>query len=298
MAAGNVTTTTHDEFRPTQWATDTLDYLKESLKISNRIDRAYDTDVREYGQAVTIEQFLDSGEARDKTDNGNEDVVFDTQADAPIVLLIDKQKYKGHNITNLVKVQSKYDLMRKYTKDIGFKLNKAIEIDSIASINAAVTAGGAGFVTGTAASGTFTQVEIGAAAQILMENNVDFNGEDVGDGNEEGVTLAVNPAGWNKIFQNERFSSSDFIDGANGKKVTTSGKVPLMLAGMTVIVSNLIPAGTALAFHSEAATLALQEDVTMWNHKNPRSLSHEVVGSVIYGTRSLRTNVAVRIDYQ
>lgn len=276
------TTTTHSDYRPILWSNDTLDYLKKKLVIAERVDR-YDDEVKEYGQSVKIMPFSTSGAARDLSQGT--DVTFDTATETAITLAIDQWKYKAHQIYNMLNVQSKYNLRSKYTQDAAYVLKDAIEQSVITSILAARTAGGSGY--SIAAGGTgLTDSKIRNAIQILGEQNVT---------DWENVTLAVNPDGFNDILAETRFSSSDYIMDDNGKPVV-SGRV-LVLYGVEVRVSNNIAAGTALLFHKQSAALALQQDVKVAGWDNVRSGAWEQRSDVIYGTKELRTNTTVLINF-
>jgi hypothetical protein len=274
------TTTTHDTYRPTIWAADTLDYLTKELVLADTVDR-YDDEVKEYGQSVNILPFSTSGAARNLSQGT--DITFDTATETAITLAIDKWKYKGHQIYKMLDVQSKYPLRQKYTKDAAYVLKDAIDQDVVTSLAAAVTAGGAGFEI--AAGGTaLTDSKIRNAMQILGEQNVT---------DWDNVTLAVNPDGFNDILAETRFSSSDYIMDTNGKPVV-SGRV-LALYGVKVRVSNNIPAGTAYMYHKESVALAVQKDVSVTGWDNVRSGAWEQRSDVIYGLKEQRTNTAVKI---
>lgn len=276
------TTTTHTDYRPILWATDTLDYLKKKLVLADRVER-YDDEVKEYGQSIKILPFSTSGTARDLTQGT--DITFDTATETAITLAVDKWKYKAHQIYKMLQVQSKYNLRSKYTADAAYVLNDAIEQDVVTAILAAVTAGGAGYSIAAASTG-LVDSKIRQAMQILGEQNVtDF----------ANVTLAVNPDGFNDLLAETRFSSSDYVMGDNGKPVV-SGRI-LALYGIEVRVSNNVAAGTALMFHREAAALALQKNVDVTGWDNVRSGAWEQRSDVIYGTSALRSNTAVKINF-
>lgn len=276
------TTTTHTDYRPILWAADTLDYLKKKLVLAERIDR-YDSEVKEYGQSINIVPFSTSGSARDLTQGT--DVTFDTATETAITLAIDKWKYKAHQIYKMLEVQSKYNLRSKYTADAAYVLNDAIEQDVVTAILASVTAGGAGYLVAAASTG-LTDSKIRQAMQILGEQNVtDF----------ENVTLAVNPDGFNDILAETRFSSSDYIMDTNGKPVV-SGRI-LALYGIEVRVSNNVGSGYALMFHKESAAAAIQQSVKVTGWDNVRSGAWEQRSDVIYGTKALRSNTAVKISF-
>jgi hypothetical protein len=288
MAAGNVTSVSHSVYRPDLWRAKTLDYLKEKLVVANTIDRSADSQVKQKGKTVNVITFGNSGAARLKTDDGLENVVFDTQTETIIPVNMNKQAYKGHNITNLVDVQSEYELFNKYTADVAFQLKRQIDVDCVTAIITSIVAGGVAQTIGTTGSGVLNDVLLSDAVAILQTNNVDFE--------SEGVTLLVNPKGASLIRLQTKFSSVDFIQKDNGTP-TVTGMLPMQIFGAKVVYSNLVPAGVALMYHSEVATLALQQDVSYMQLENPRSLATELVGSVIYGDATLRSNVGVRIQY-
>jgi hypothetical protein len=276
------TTTTHSDYRPIVWANDTLDYLKKKLVLAERVER-HDDEVKEYGQSIKILPFSTSGAARDLSQGT--DVTFDTATETAITLAVDQWKYKAHQIYKMLDVQSKYALRSKYTEDAAYVLKDAIEQSVVTSILAAVTAGGGSYTIAAGGTG-LTDSKIRNAMQVLGEQNVmDW----------ENVTLAVNPDGFNDILAETRFSSSDYIMDTNGKPVV-SGRV-LALYGVEVRVSNNIAAGTALLFHKQSAALALQRDVSVTGWDNVRSGAWEQRSDVIYGTKELRTNTAVKINF-
>jgi len=276
------TTATHSDYRPIVWAADTLDYLKKSLVVADRVDR-YDDEVKEYGQSLKIVPFSSSGSARTLVQGT--DVTFDSASETAITLAIDQWKYKAHQIYKLLDVQSKFNLRTKYTQDAAYVLKDAIDQSCVTAINAAVTAGGVSFTLAAAATG-LTDAKIRQAIQKLGENDViDW----------ENVTLAVNPDGFNDILAETRFSSSDYIMDGNGKPVV-SGRV-LVLYGVEVRVSNNIPAGTALMFHKQSVALGLQRDVSVTGWDNVRSGAFEQRSDVIYGVAAQRTNTAVNINF-
>lgn len=276
------TTTTHTDYRPILWANDTLDYLKKKLVLAERVER-YDDQVKEFGQSIKIVPFSTSGSARDLSQGT--DVTFDTATETAITLAIDKWKYKAHQIYKMLDVQSKYNLRSKYTQDAAYVLRDAIEQDVVTSLLAAVTAGGAGYAIAAASTG-LTDSKIRNAMQILGEQNVT---------DWENVTLAVNPDGFNDLLAETRFSSSDYVMDDNGKAVV-SGRI-LALYGVEVRVSNNVGSGYALMFHKESAALALQQDVKVTGWDNVRSGAWEQRSDVIYGSKEVRTNTAVKISF-
>lgn len=276
------TTTTHTDYRPILWANDTLDYLKKKLVLAERVER-YDDQVKEFGQSIKIVPFSTSGSARDLAQGT--DVTFDTATETAITLAIDKWKYKAHQIYKMLDVQSKYNLRSKYTQDAAYVLRDAIEQDVVTSLLAAVTAGGAGYAIAAASTG-LTDSKIRNAMQILGEQNVT---------DWENVTLAVNPDGFNDLLAETRFSSSDYVMDDNGKAVV-SGRI-LALYGVEVRVSNNVGSGYALMFHKESAALALQQDVKVTGWDNVRSGAWEQRSDVIYGSKEVRTNTAVKISF-
>jgi len=276
------TTTTHSAYSPTLWGTDTLDYLKKSLVLAERVDR-YDDEVKEFGQTLNITPFSNSGAARDLAQGT--DVTFDTATETNVALAINKWKYKAHQIYKMLEVQSKYNLRQKYTADAGYILKDAVDQDIVTALAAAVTAGGASYSILAAATG-LTDSKIRNAVQVLGESNVmDW----------ENVTLAVNPDGFNDILAETRFSSSDYIMDTNGKPVV-SGRV-LALYGVQVRVSNNIPAGTAYMFHKQSVALGIQKDVSVTGWDNVRSGAFEQRTDIIYGVKELRNTTAVKIAF-
>lgn len=288
MAAGGITPTTHDKWRPTVWAKDTLDYFTKELVVADTIE-SYDEDVAEYGQKIEIPLFSPSGAARTLTPGT--DITFDTNTEGSIVLNVDKWKYKAHQIFNMTKVQSKYNIRSKYTKDAAYTLKDGVEIDVIAWINAAITAnevsGNNAFVIPANFGGTavgLTDAKIRRARVLLDKQNVPSTNR----------YLVVNPDGLGDIFGEDRYASKDFAEGPNGS-IVNAGNKPVRLYGFELRVSNNIPVGQSLAYHEEVAAKAIQQDIKVTGDDNVRSGAWEQRSDIIYGGTALRQTAGIRI---
>ena len=123
LGANQMTTTTGANFIPTIWSKELIRAVEANLVAADKVWR-FDSDVSDFGQVVKIPN-LSNLAALDKI--ANTAVTLQAPTEAVTTLTVDQHKYVAFLVEDILKAQSKYNLMSEYTEKAGYALQKAID---------------------------------------------------------------------------------------------------------------------------------------------------------------------------
>lgn len=273
------TITTHATYIPELWADELLKARNKSLVMMSRIMHVSPSGLK-FGDTVHIPR-LSNETALDKT--AESAITFSAATEGEVVLNINKYKYVGKLVEDIVEVQSKYDLFSNYRDKIANALGQAVDIDILA-----LTQGVAQSV-GTWTAGSIAETNIIAAVRML----------DLAEVPQEDRYLVVDAYG-----REDLLNITDFIRyDAGGKRpsAVNSGEIGEIF-GVKVIYSNNLMAPTAtssvgMMFHKDAFAIALQKDVTVKTEYSVDYIGTKLVGYNLYGVTIARTDHVVLMRY-
>ena len=185
MADAFFNTTTADAFIPEIWSKE-VQIARESQLIMAGLVRRFDMDVAQWGDTIHVPNVGNLAAGDISTTDGSLAAVSETPINTDI--LIDKWKGTVINILDIVKAQSRYDLMALYSEKIAYSLGLIVEQDLMA-LNSTFTQNVGVFNTAV------TDPVIRSAVQTLDESRTPFTDRH----------LAVNPEVKNTLLGIDKF---------------------------------------------------------------------------------------------
>ena len=296
MSTLNVSKNSHDAFVPEIWSASTRDATESNLVMAKLVNTDYEGEISAMGDVVHIKD-ISNLTAKDKAHDT--DVEFESPTESGVDITINKHKYAAFKVEDVIKVQSRVDLMKKYSNKAGYPLAKAIDSDLLALYS------GLSQSVGSAGSTTNLQSNIITAVQYLDD-------ADAPAGDRFAV---IKPSTEAAMLNIDGFvlASEVGYDAASSPVVTGMMKDgefdPKAVKGLFgrfygvlfYISTNVPTTGTSpvsthnVLFHREAFALARQRDIRIQNDYNIRSLAEEVVADVMYGVAEFRDTFGVRI---
>lgn len=278
MATGNITTTTAANFIPELWSPLTKDAVESNLVMARLVIRDYEGEIKQKGDTVNIAE-ISNLTARDKS--ASTDVTYETITEELLTISIDKHKYAGFKLEDIVKIQANVDLMKKYNNKVGYALAKQIDSDLLALY--------AGLSQSVGTDGT----AISAANFLAAIQYLDL--ADAPETERYGVFNGGDKASFLDVDDFVRYDSMGI--GGNLSPIVTGRFGELY--GVQVFFSNNVtttgsPSGNHnLVFHKEAFALAMQRDIRVQAQYDIDALADKVVGDVLYGVKEFRDTFGV-----
>lgn len=274
-----VTITTADAYIPELWNDELLKAREKKLVMVDKIMNVRPMGLK-YGDTVHIAR-LSNETALDKT--AESAITYSAATETKISVLINKQKYVGKLVEDIVEVQSKYDLFSNYRDKIAYALADAVDTDILALTSAIAQSVGSHAATSILKSHLLTANRMLDAALVPSE----------------GRYLVVDAFG-----REDLLNIDDFIRYDAGGKAPSALKTGEIgeIYGIKVLFSQNVAAPTAtsaygIMFHGDAFAIALQKDVTMKTEYSVDYLATKVAGYEIYGVTWARTDHAVLVKY-
>ena len=276
------TPTTGATFIPEIWAKEAIIARDSNLVAAQVVDRHYESDAN-FGDTIHVPTVALL--TADTVTPGTP-LTPAAPTESEVQILLDKFKGKAVQITDVLKKQRKYNLAEIYGKRIGMALSTAIDTDVWAQA-----------VTGQ----TNTAVDAGAAVTLAKVVNAMTTLDAVNVPLEERA-LVVEANTMGVLRQIDTFTRYD-ATGSAGVAVASSAKAGLVghVYGVPVYMSNNIPSGTVSAtnkwknilLHKSAIALVVQKDITMEKDRTALNLADDIVGSCVYGVKTMRANHSV-----
>lgn len=276
-AAVNVTT--HAEYIPELWADEILKAREKSLVMAAHVMSVRPMGLK-HGDTIHIPR-LSNETALDKTSESA--ITYSAATESKVTININKFKYVGKLVEEIVEVQSKYELFSNFRDKIAHALGDAVDIDILALTHAVVQS------VGTWAAGSVHKTGILEGIRMLDAVNVP----------QDDRFIVVDAYG-----RQDLLTLDDFVRYDAGGQAPTALKTGVIgeIYGLKVLYSNNLMQPTAtsavgMIFHKDAFALALQKDVTMKNEYSVDYIGTKIVGFEIYGCTIARTDHVVLLRY-
>lgn len=282
----SITTTTAAVFLPTLWSVETLRATEAALVAAGLVKR-YDALVKARGQIINIPNI--SNLSANAVSQGSE-VTYQAITETQTVLNINKWYNAAFDLTDIVSVQSNYDLRSEYSSKAGYAIAKQVDTDVLA-LNTGFT---------TVAQGTYG-VDISDATLVAAILQLNVN-----DIPMEERAFIVHPAQLAAIMKLDKFVKADYLGEYQNPTPVKRGPNSRYLWGeiygtplyytTQVVQTAATPTQTAnMLIQKEAFALALQQAPRLQAAYWLPTLSWKVVVDVIYGVVALRTLAGVLI---
>jgi len=206
-----------------------------------------------------------------------QNLAYEVPAPATVSLTINKGKYFGVNVNNVLEVQSKPKLMDVFTNDAAMQMKIAVDTDVLAG----TFNGGAAANKGSAAgvrSGSFglgtDAAPITLTAQNILEKITALSSVlDEQDVPETDRWLVITPVE-RQILMQSNLAQAQFM--GDPSSILRNGKIG-MIDRFTVYVSNLLPkADAAEDYAGEAQVGALKRHAIMAGHKSAITFASQI----------------------
>lgn len=285
-----LTPTSHALFIPEIWAKEVQLARRNKLVAANLVNRQYESDLS-VGDTVHV-PFVANMTA--DTVTPGTDLVAVAPNETEVQILVDTMKGKAVTLHDWTKRQSKYDLAKIYGGQIGEALARAIDTAVLAE--AATPTGGFGTANAAIDCGTTaTYANIVASVTALDVANVP----------QEGRAFIVNAKFMGDLRQMAEFTRYDATGQANPSVAKSSaGNAVGSIYGIPVYMSNNVQviAGTPnkdqnILLHKDAIALVVQKDVSFETDRRGLALSTDVIGSCLFGVKTLRKDHVVVLKH-
>lgn len=251
------------QFVPELWSKAITHARESKLIMPNRIAR-YDAEFKNGGDILRVPTMAHLTATTVGTYGA---ITPSAPSETPLSLTVDKWIYSSVEIEDLAKVQSRYDLLKEYSQEIGYALKVYLE-DSILSLYTGLSQS-----VGTAGTAVTDPVLLNAILKL-----------DEADAPEEDRTIIMRPASKSVLLSLDKFVDSSRTGLA--RSAALSG-IFGDIYGIPVSFSNRVISSSGvrnLVFHKDAFMCAIQKDVSTYIDGPDRmQISHTVVGHMMYG---------------
>ena len=272
------------DFLPELWADLIYKFFDEKLVFKNTVED-YSALVQNGGDTVHIPEIAKMS-ASSLTDGAQ--ISYVAPAETNTQLSIDKHFYSAKMFTDVLQVQSSYDLISAYAKAMSSALAKQVDSDIAAQliqVNQGAT---------LATDDQITAIVFEAAIAVLGENDIDYTSGD--------VYFVVNPTLYADMLNpagtfGAAFVRSD-ITGFNSENSPALTGVVGRLMGMPVLMSNSLSSGgtnvSGVIYHKSACAMAVQRDIDVKESYDIDFLATKIVAHTLYGVKLLDDSDNIR----
>jgi hypothetical protein len=264
-------------FIPELWGDVIYKYFEERLVFKNLIED-YSSLVQGKGKIIHIPEIAKMT-ASSLTDGAA--VSYVAPAETETQLTVDQHYYSAKMFTDVLQVQSNYDLLSQYAKAMGYSLAK--QVDSSIAAKLITVNQGATLTT----DDQMTAAEFEAALANLGENDIDYTAGD--------VYFVVNPTLYADMINPAGTFGASFIRadiaGFNADNSPIHSGQLGSLMGMPVFMSNSLSSGgtnvSAVIFHRSACAIAVQQAIDVVEQYDVDYLGTKVVAHTLWGVQIL-----------
>ncbi len=285
---GTVDNTSAATFIPEIWSDEVVAAYQKNLVLANLVKKLSMTGKK--GDTLHIPKPT-RGSANAKAANTAVTIQADTETEVRVT--IDKHFEYSRLIEDITEAQALASLRQFYTGDAGYALanqvdNDLFELgkkfgdddgngDNFVHSNSFMSNGTTTLEASGNTIGVFTDAAFRAIIQKMDEADVPMDGR----------CMVIPPSARNAIMAEERFSSSDFVNG----QTVVNGQIG-NLYGVDVFVSNNCPTTVggkgAYLFHKDAMVLAEQQGVRSQTQYKQDFLATLYTADTLYGTQVIR----------
>ena len=208
-------------------------------------------------------------------------VSYVAPAETETQLTINQHYYAAKMFTDVLQVQSNYDLVSAYARSMAYALAKQVDAHIAAQL---ITVNEGATLT---TDDQITAAEFEAAVANLGENDIDYTSGD--------VYFAVNPTLYADMLNPAGTFGASFvradITGFNSDNSPALTGVVGRLMGMPVLMSNSLSAGgtnvSGVIYHKSACAIAVQRSIDVKSQFDIDYLGSKVVAHTLYGVKIL-----------
>lgn len=287
LGVNDITTTSHNIFRPEIWSRETIRAFEAVLCLANKVNRSRDSEVSSFGQSIKMNT-ISNLSAYDKI--ANTQVALQDPTESQVTLNINKHKYTAFLIEDMLKVQSNVDLMSEYTEKAGYAVKKALDTDL------------ANLATGFSQSaGTYntalTDTTILTAVQTLDD-------QDVPQDNRHFVLRPSAVKDLRDIADYTRYDGTGYAGSfamgsiGDGKAIRPNGLVGMIYNADITMTTQIAKSGnntSNMYFHKDALAAAVQQAPRTQSEYKLEYLGWLTVVDILYGVVELRDNAGVEL---
>lgn len=286
LGANQMTTTTGANFLPTIWSKDLIVATEANLIIGDKVWRQ-DEEVKEYGQIIKLPA-LSNFTALDKV--ANTAVTLQAPTESVSTLTVNAHKYVAFLVEDILKTQSRYDLMSRYTQKAGYAVRKALDTDL------------ANLVTGFSQSAGSYNTTLTVAAMLSAVQTLDL-----GDVPLEDRVWIMHPKGvadLRTLSDYMRYDGTGYAGGhasggiGNAMSARPKGLVGRLYESDVYMTTQAPKSGnntSNMYFHKEALAAAVQQNPRVQTMDRPDYLGTLVVCDILYGVIETRDAFGVEV---
>lgn len=277
-------TTTSNIFLPEVW-TKEIEFARDNaFVVANLVERKHETDLN-YGKTVHVPFVGNLADADNVVPGTPVNPVAPTETEVQI--LINKYKAKAVQISDIVKTQSKYNLAETYGTQIGKVLARAVDADVLLELRTGSTNTALDSTTGA----TYTQI-------VNLVTGLDIKNVPLDD-----RAFVVNGKMMGDLRLMPEFTRYDAIGSVNPSvaKSATNSLIGFVY-GIAVYMTNNIEVVTGTPpkdfnwlFHKSAIGLVVEETPKMEHDRTALNLADDIIGSTIYGLKTLRPDHSIAL---
>jgi len=251
------------QFIPELWAKEVVHSRESRLIMPNRVAR-YDAEFKNGGDIMRLPTIA----ALTATSVGSYGAItVASHSETPLALTVDQWIHAAIEVEDLAKVQASYDMLKEYSKAIGYALKVYLE-EYLLGLYSTLSQ-----TVGTSGVPITDPVLLNAILQL-----------DEADSPEEDRTLIMRPASKSTLMGFDKFVDANKTGYAKSAAITGMfGDV----YGIPTFFSNKVISSTGvrnLCFHKDAFMCAIQKDVTMYKDGPDRiQIADTVVGHMMFG---------------
>ena len=289
---GAVTNTSAAKFIPEIWSDEVIAAYKSNLIMANAVKKMSMTGKK--GDVIHVPKPT-RGAAHAKA--AGTAVTIQNTVESEVLITINKHFEFSRLIEDITEVQALASLRQFYTGDAGYGLAKQVDDDLFALGKSFGNGDGSSFVnTGSFQINTTTgaleaydadgTTDIGAFSDAVFRGLIQKM--DDADVPMDGRTFVVPPSLRNAIMGEDRYNSTDFVDG----KGVVTGKIG-NLYGVDVLVSSNVPVletgvRGAQLIHKDTNVLAEQQSVRSQTQYKQEFLGTLYTADTLYGCQVMR----------
>ena len=290
--AGAVTNTSAAKFIPEIWSDEVIAAYKSNLIMANAVKKMSMTGKK--GDVIHVPKPT-RGVAHAKA--AGTAVTIQNTVESEVLININKHFEFSRLIEDITEVQALASLRQFYTGDAGYGLAKQVDDDLFALGKSFGDGDGSSFVNSGSfqidtTTGALEAYDADGTADIGAFSDAVFRGliqkMDDADVPMDGRTFVVPPSLRNAIMGEDRYNSTDFVDG----KGVVTGKIG-NLYGVDVLVSSNVPVletgvRGAQLIHKDTNVLAEQQSVRSQTQYKQEFLGTLYTADTLYGCQVMR----------
>ena len=289
---GAVDNTSAAKFIPEIWSDEVIAAYKSNLIMANAVKKMSMTGKK--GDVIHVPKPT-RGVAHAKA--AGTAVTIQNTVESEVLININKHFEFSRLIEDITEVQALASLRQFYTGDAGYGLAKQVDDDLFALGKSFGDGNGTSFVNSgsfqiNTTSGALEAYDADGTADIGVFSDAVFRGliqkMDDADVPMDGRTFVVPPSLRNAIMGEDRYNSTDFVDG----KGVVTGKIG-NLYGVDVLVSSNVPVletgvRGAQLIHKDTNVLAEQQGVRSQTQYKQEFLGTLYTADTLYGCQVMR----------